>query len=246
LRQALKTLVSKALRKGHSSKEIAGLLDSAINKAGDGGLPGALRGADGRINTRQLIASVIPAEKAASSAGNAGGTLLAQLEKEARDTTMAPIAKTDTAAAASTSRFFTRDGQRYTIIRPGDTLSGIAFAAYGDVLAYPRILRANAGRTPVRNLKPGTRIVIPDKSGAAGAAPRSRSGKAVKHKAGATRRAIRQQARKRPAKAGRTRGQRKITDRLLGAITAPASITAPATEKPVPVTNFNTINKPAQ
>ena len=64
--------------------------------------------------------------------------------------------------ARPASRFFVRNGKRYTVIRKGDTLSDIAFAAYGDVLAYSAILRANRGRISVRALKPGTRILIPD------------------------------------------------------------------------------------
>ena len=243
LRQALQNLVTRALSKGHDTSEIAGLLDTAIKEAGAENLPGALRDAQGRIDTRQLIASVIPADKTARSAGDASRSFMAEIVKEAHETSMKPL---DDGSADQTSRFIIENGQRYTIIRPGDTLSGIAFAAYNDVLAYPLILRANAGRISVRNLKPGTRIVIPEKG-----APRQLVpiGKATARRkaAPAKRKAVRNRGRKRPLPAGRKSGQRKITDRLLGAITSsPAASASPAQARPAPVTNFKRVTTPGQ
>lgn len=61
----------------------------------------------------------------------------------------------------SRNRFFFRNGKRYTIVRKGDTLKSIASAAYGDRSAYRSILRANRGRIG-KQLRPGTRILIPN------------------------------------------------------------------------------------
>ncbi len=71
-------------------------------------------------------------------------------------------------------RFFLEGGRRYTIVRKGDTLSGIAIAAYGDQSAYTSIIRANRGRIDVRKLQPGMRILVPDLKSAKRGKPRKR------------------------------------------------------------------------
>ena len=51
-------------------------------------------------------------------------------------------------------------GQREHIVKPGETLSLIAQAAYGNANFYPAILRANPNLDP-KKMKPGMTIILP-------------------------------------------------------------------------------------
>ncbi|WP_038033415.1 LysM peptidoglycan-binding domain-containing protein [Thermopetrobacter sp. TC1] len=161
LRSALAALVDRALAEGRSQEDVTRLLERALDETGQTAMPAALRGADGKVDLRLLLASIIPPD--AAEAGNAGEQgYIEALKREGAHTSLAA------GAAADSGRFYMRNGKRYTRVRRGDTLSRIAFEAYGDVLAYPLILRANADRiASVRNLKPGTELLIPEKSAAA-------------------------------------------------------------------------------
>ncbi|GEM_PF-5314562 len=176
LRNSLADLVDAAIAGGKSDEEIRALVSEALENAGEQNIPAMLRDASGKLDVRRLLASVMPAAPADAMPMSADErAYFSQLEEEAGNeaggaaaaatTAARPAASGNTRTAGNTrsrSRFFTRNGKRYTIIRPGDTLSDIAYAAYGDVLAYSAILRANRGRISVRNLKPGTRILIPE------------------------------------------------------------------------------------
>ncbi len=235
LRQALASLVNKALSEGRSQDEIAGLLTRALKERKQA-LPDALKGPDGKVDINLLVASVIPKDAANYTTGKDKG-LMASLIAESENASLSGDPRT------SKERFYMRDGQRFTKIMAGDTLSHIAFAAYGDVLSYPVLLRANAGRISVRNLKPGTEIRIPDPGETALAAPERKT------KSGRTGAPNKLKAAKRPRKQStrRNRARRKITDRLLGTLSAPAATpagqTAQQPSKPV-VTNFSPARKP--
>ncbi len=166
LRNSLAELVSAALTQGKSEAEVRELVSAALDEAGEGNIPGILRDASGKVNLQRLLASIMPGDAARDMPMTAQErSYFDLLEEEAGATALTDTPGQGGAPAtprAPDGRFFFENGKRYTIVRRGDTLSDIAFAAYGDVLAYPAILRANRGRISTRRLKPGTRIVIPD------------------------------------------------------------------------------------
>ena len=156
VREALSALVERALAEGRNEDDVARLLEQALNDSGEAAVPAALRDASGKVDLRLLLASIIPME-AAHRASGAEQDYVNQLVAEGERT----VVLEDGGKPAAKGRFYFRNGKRYTRIRPGDTLSRIAFEAYGDVLAYPVILRANAGRISIRRLKPGMEIEVP-------------------------------------------------------------------------------------
>ncbi len=236
LRQALASLVGKALSEGRSQDEIAGLLTRALKERNQA-LPEALKGPDGKVDINLLVASVIPKDAANYATGKDKGTM-AMLIAESENASLTGDPRT------SKERFYMRDGQRFTRIMAGDTLSHIAFAAYGDVLSYPLLLRANAGRISVRNLKPGTEIRIPEPGEAAPAQPPAVARQALGKPAAAPAKA-RKPRRKAARRSRANKGKAKITDRLLGAIAAPATANRTPAQPPVrPVTNFSPAARP--
>ncbi len=158
LRMALSALVDRAMQEGRSKNEIISILDKAIEEAGAENVPEELLGPDGKVDLNLLIASVIP--KDMETVSSQDRSYVKQLLAEERNTSL----KGRKSPQERKSRFYTRKGKRYTRIRRGDTLAQIAYDAYGDALAYPRILRANSGRLAVRNLRPGMEIRVPARS----------------------------------------------------------------------------------
>ncbi len=234
LRMALSALVDRAMQEGRSKNEIISLLDKAIEEAGAENIPEELLGPDGKVDLNLLIASVIPKDMAMVSSQDR--SYVNQLLAEGRNTTL----KGQTPQARK-GRFYTRNGRRYTRIRRGDTLAQIAYDAYGDALAYPRILRANSGRISVRNLRPGMEIRVPgknekltDTTEPASLVQGTKAGRKAAVRKRVTRRTTtrttrrtaarktarkRQEVRRRQA-APRRKQEPKITDRLLGVIGA--------------------------
>ncbi len=235
LRMALSALVDKAMQEGRSKNEIISLLDKAIEEAGAENIPEELLGPDGKVDLNLLIASVIPKDMTMVSSRDR--SYVKQLLAEGRKTTLTgqegPQARKD--------RFYTRNGKRYTRIRRGDTLAQIAYDAYGDALAYPRILRANSGRiSSVRNLRPGMEIRVPgrnerltDTAEPASLVQGTKTARRTAIRKRTTRKTVkrttarktirrRQDARRRQA-APKRKTEPKITDRLLGVIGATSS-----------------------
>ena len=232
LRSTLAELVGAAQAQGKSDEEIRKLVAEALDSVGEENIPAILRDASGKVNVQRLLASVTPSSRRdVMPKDSEGMAYFRQLEEEA-DATSADNPPTATAARKASGRFFVRGGKRYTIIRKGDTLGDIAYAAYGDVLAYPAILRANRGRISVRNLRPGTRIVIPELNRPA---RRSRV-KARRNGAAATpprKTRTRAGTRRKPANVKQPVGDKIITLPASGAAGASA-----AAQKPVKVMNF--------
>jgi len=250
LRTALSALVDKAMQEGRSKNEIISLLDKAIEEAGAENIPEELLGPDGKVDLNLLIASVIPKDMALVSSRDR--SYVNQLLAEGRATTLK-----GQNPQARAGRFYTRNGKRYTRIRRGDTLAQIAYDAYGDALAYPRILRANKGRiASVRNLRPGMEIRVPGKNErltdttepsslvrSAKAGRKAAARKRVTRRAANRRATAKKVARKRQA-APQRKQEPKITDRLLGVIGAngqnqgAAAAQAKPADEPTLTTNF--------
>jgi len=166
LRATLADLVGAALARGKSQAEIGAIVAEALESAGEENIPAILRDATGRVDVGRLLASVMASMDAAEVPMDSGErAYFNQLREEAVDTAGAArtggVKRRDDDLPKPKGRFFRQNGKIYTIVRRGDTLGEIAYAAYGDMLAYPLILRANRGRISARKLKPGTRIVIP-------------------------------------------------------------------------------------
>ena len=250
LRTALSALVDKAMQEGRSKNEIISLLDKAIEEAGAENIPEELLGPDGKVDLNLLIASVIPKDMALVSSQDR--SYVNQLLAEGRNTSLK-----GQNPQARAGRFYTRNGKRYTRIRRGDTLAQIAYDAYGDALAYPRILRANKGRiASVRNLRPGMEIRVPGKNErvtdttepsslvrGAKAGRKAATRKRVTRRAANRRATAKKVARKRQA-APQRKQEPKITDRLLGVIGAngqnqgATAAQAKPADEPTLTTNF--------
>jgi phage tail protein X len=233
VREALSALVERALSEGRSEDEVARLLEQALQASGEEAVPAALRDASGKVDLRLLLASIVPAEAARHAAG-AEQDYVNQLLEEGERTVVIGGGSPEGAGG----RFYMRNGQRYTRIRPGDTLSSIAYEAYGDVLAYPAILRANAGRISVRRLQPGTEIIVPLKrqgarrtEGPVRLAPRT----TPKARAATRRKATR--ARKRATRAARAASRGRKAQKKARAAQSPQPA-AQTTETPRKFINF--------
>lgn len=124
-RNSLQDLVGDAVESGKSDDYISALMQEATD-SGSLIVPDAMLDNEGEIDTAMLL-------QAAVSAAIAG--------TENAETTSA------LATEANTSQSDTSQGSIVTFeeykVRPGDTLSRIAFKYYNDSLAYPRILNEN-------------------------------------------------------------------------------------------------------
>ncbi len=149
LRSSLSALVQEAESRGKSAGSVEQLLKEAL---GDNqkNLPAALKNADGTLDITTLIASVVKRADPGTE-GGVDADYLSALENEGKRTALA-------------SRLIkSGSGKRYLVVRPGDTLSSIAYATYGDSFLYPKIFRANKAVISNPNtLRIGTRLVIPE------------------------------------------------------------------------------------
>ena len=154
LRQAIQMLVNQATSKGKSSSYVKALIDNAIT--GRNAVPVALANSDGKLDTRLLLAAVLP-KKTVRKVGNADGGYLAALENESRSTTSRSGVASQPVAKRTAPR-----KKRYVLVRKGDNLSEIAMRVYGDPLAFAKIYRANRKILANANtLSIGQRLYIP-------------------------------------------------------------------------------------
>jgi len=149
LRDSLANLVSEAQAQGKDAKSVEKLLKEALGK-NQNKLPDALKGRDGRLDITTLIASVVKKAGSQNQGASNEDDYLSQIENEGRKT------------ALSSRKLETKNGKRYLIVKPGDTLSSIAYTTYGDSFLYPKIFQANKKRLANPNaLRIGMRLVIP-------------------------------------------------------------------------------------
>ena len=124
------------------------MLENAL--AGRNAVPTALANSDGKLDTKLLLASILPT-KNTSKIGNAGNTYMAALEAESTTDKKIRLPAVRKTAKA-----------RFVIVKKGDNLSKIALRSYGDPLAYGRIFNANRKILQNANvLEPGQKLLIP-------------------------------------------------------------------------------------
>ncbi len=150
LREAISALVTQATTKGKSGAYIQTLINDAL--AGRDAVPSALANSDGKLDTRLLLATVLPT-KNITKVGKPDSEYLSTLESESR------VLSSKNLNDDKTNR---KTKKRYIIVRLGDNLSKIAMRAYGDPLAYPKIYRANKKLLINANtVDIGQRLLIP-------------------------------------------------------------------------------------
>ena len=70
---------------------------------------------------------------------------------------------TETKAGSEQQEVKIIQGPKYHTVRDGETLSGISYQYYGSENKWQKILDANKDAIrDVKNLKPGTRLVVPE------------------------------------------------------------------------------------
>lgn len=146
--RALQVLVSQALREGQSDAYIDILLNEAA-AAGRVVVPEALMTAEGRVDTKTLLASIV--REAAVAADDYTRALIAEAQSAGPRT---PVQARPVAVAAP--------GGKYYVVEPGDSLAYIAMVFYGTPASYPRIFEANRDKisSPDR-IRVGQRLLIP-------------------------------------------------------------------------------------
>ena len=169
LRLTLAELVAQAQAQGGSDDYVGRLLDEAIARR-DAQVPSALQDSSGRLNTSALLASVAAAQSVQDTAE--ADPYLSAIASEGATTQVASIGGrvaegvqvggiSGGLSTGAVSLGETRQ-DRYVTVQAGDTLGGIAIAAYGDALMYPRIFQAN--RDILRNpndISIGQRLRVP-------------------------------------------------------------------------------------
>jgi nucleoid-associated protein YgaU len=149
VRDALSELVTEANQQGGGAN-VKMLLEEAIG--GDQKkIPNALKNAEGKLDLSTLIASVVKKAGGSGPLDAADQNYLAEIEQEGSRTAM------------RANRVEERGGKRYIVVKPGDTLSNIAYAIYGDAFAYPKIFQANRDKIDNPNqVRIGMRLTIPE------------------------------------------------------------------------------------
>jgi nucleoid-associated protein YgaU len=149
----LSGLIRQALNAGDGDAYVDALLNEAA-QAGRIAIPPALRTAEGRVDTRTLLASLVSQASAAVEAD------VALLEAEARSDAPAPARPGADALAGAVPR--PADRPETYVVQPGDSLAGIAYRFYGETMAYLAIYDANADSLPSPDvIRVGQRLRLP-------------------------------------------------------------------------------------
>lgn len=145
----LQGLVAQALRQGQSDAYIETLLNEAA-ATGRVAVPEALMSADGKVDTRTLLASIV--RQARAETDSYTDALVAEA------TTSAPGA----AAPLSRPGAASQTGARYYTVAPGDSLARIAMVFYGSPAGYTRIFEANRAQIASPDMiRVGQTLLIP-------------------------------------------------------------------------------------
>lgn len=143
--------VADALKAGLSDREIDALVNAAA-RDGDILVPDVLVTADGRVDTRVLLDSIVIQARVAT-----GGDLPEVPDVPAGEGSGVEVRVVQRATETQQYRFYT--------VAPGDSLGAIALKFFGDASWYPAIFQANRGLLSSPNLiQSGQRLVIPDLS----------------------------------------------------------------------------------
>jgi len=159
LRQAIKKLVKQATSKGKSGDYVQSLIDDAL--AGRDAVPQALAKLDGKLDTRFLLAAILP-KKTATNVGGSNSGYMAALQLESEYLANPASVKTSKAQKSRKAKKPRKAKRRYIVVRRGDNLSKISKRAYGDPLQYAKIYKANkALLTNAQTIDVGQRLLIP-------------------------------------------------------------------------------------
>ncbi len=161
LRNSINQLVAQATSENLDSTAIEGLLQEAL--ADSNAIPQALARADGKLDTRLLLMSVL-SQVDSAQVKSSDAAYLSALDDEGSSTVVrTSLATIEAASSAENARIkTTTDGRKTIKVEIGDTLSKIAFAVYGDALTYTRIFKANRKQLKNPNLLTvGMVLVLP-------------------------------------------------------------------------------------
>lgn len=160
LRNSINQLVQQATSENLDSNAIEGLLQEALENSN--AVPKALARADGKLDTRLLLLSVL-SQVDGSQVKSEDSNYLSALDDEGSSTVIrTSLVSPDPSDKIEDRRIKTVDGKKTIQIEVGDTLSKISFSVYGDALAYTRIYKAN--RKILKNpniLTVGTILLLP-------------------------------------------------------------------------------------
>lgn len=149
LMQTLSELVRKATLQGKNSQEIMALIEEALAEQDQAALDALLQQAGGKVGLRRLLTTLV--QKAAMQTASDDPYVKA-LQAEGSATRVAeggPEAEIG-------------EGERTVVVRPGDTLGGIALRIYGSVGKWRAIFEANRDRLNDPDLVPvGIRLRLP-------------------------------------------------------------------------------------
>ncbi len=158
LRDSLMRLVREAQSQGRSRSGIEAIVREAFGGREES-IPGALKNPDGSLNISALLGSLVKRAIAEDPSANAeNDSYLAMLNEEGQRTYIVPVTETKDVTETKVS-----NGVRYVVVKPGDTLSSIAYRLYGDAFLYPKLFKANRKllKTP-NSLQVGMKLVVPD------------------------------------------------------------------------------------
>ncbi|MGF1503201.1 MAG: LysM peptidoglycan-binding domain-containing protein [Paracoccaceae bacterium] len=175
LRVSMQSLVDTGLAAGKTDLKIARHLAFAATKRFGRDVPDAFRTARGGVDVDRLLSVVSGGDAAATASRDRD--YLAGIINEGDETTVGglpepastavsavqePVAE-PVAAETLPARVFIENGERYTIVETGDTLSGIADEIYGDFLRFRAIYALN--RDEIDNpslLRAGLKLRLPN------------------------------------------------------------------------------------
>lgn len=147
-REELKIRVIQALRTGEGDAYVDMLLKEAV-ASGDIQVSAGLITSDGNLDTRAMLASLVSQSMKTDAAAAASADLVAAVADSTSNTKL----------ALSNGK----NGARYYVVEPGDSLAYISMMIYGDAVHYTKIFEANSDKLSAPNkIRVGQRLLIPN------------------------------------------------------------------------------------